>query len=110
MVIDLIGTAANDNYVLVVEAKRSNLVETMKQCLLAMYDMWKINDRGVLYGFVTTGEDWRMLTYDGREFAVTRKFSILFDGFQENKRVMDEGLLRSDWLHVCRIKKWRYCG
>ena len=88
VVLDLIGISANDNYVLVVvEAKRSNLVEAMKQCLLAMYDMWKINGRGFLYGFVTTGEDWRMLTYDGKEFAMTRKFSILFDGFQENKEL-----------------------
>ncbi|RPB26920.1 hypothetical protein L211DRAFT_661547 [Terfezia boudieri ATCC MYA-4762] len=33
---------------------------------------------GVLYGFVTTGEDWEMIRYDGNCFLVTKKFTAMF--------------------------------
>lgn len=57
------------NFVLVIEAKRSSLGETMKQCLLSMKDMRDNNGGGKVYGFVTFGEIWRMISYvsDDRE-------------------------------------------
>ncbi|KAF8427482.1 hypothetical protein EV426DRAFT_590297 [Tirmania nivea] len=57
----------------------------MKQCLLAMKDMRGNNGQGMVYGFVTTGEDWRMLSYDGTNFRMTRKFNAMFDGMEEDK-------------------------
>ncbi|RPB29519.1 hypothetical protein L211DRAFT_776092, partial [Terfezia boudieri ATCC MYA-4762] len=54
-------------------------------CLLAMRDMRGNNGQGMVYGFVTTGEDWRMLSYDGTNFRMTRKFNAMFDGMEEDK-------------------------
>jgi len=33
---------------------------------------------GKAYGFLTTGEDWHMLCYDGTSFQVTNKFLATF--------------------------------
>ncbi|RPB13386.1 hypothetical protein P167DRAFT_112262 [Morchella conica CCBAS932] len=71
--------------VLVIEAKRSSLGEAMKQCLLAMKDMRDNNSGGEVYGFVTTGETWRMLRYDGISFKMTRKIEVLFEGMGQEK-------------------------
>jgi len=35
--------------------------EVMKQCLLAIKDMGNKNGGGAVYGFVTTGELWKMI-------------------------------------------------
>ncbi|RPB27889.1 hypothetical protein L211DRAFT_833888 [Terfezia boudieri ATCC MYA-4762] len=55
-------------FVLVIEAKRSSLGEAMKQCLLSMRDMQDGNGVGKVYGFITTGESWQMVRYDGVSF------------------------------------------
>lgn len=49
--------------VLVVEAKRSDISQTVNQCLLSIKDMWDTNRAGEVYGFTTTGDDWRMFSY-----------------------------------------------
>lgn len=67
------------NFVFVIEAKRSSLGQAMKQCLLAMKDMRDKSKKGEVYGFITTGDDWRMVTYDGSKFRMTDKFTVLFD-------------------------------
>lgn len=66
----------NDSLILIVESKPS-LGEAIKHCLLAMKDMWSTNGSGKVYGFVTTGEDWRMVSYDGITFEMTEKFTVL---------------------------------
>ena len=33
-----------------------------------------------MYGFVTTGEYWQMVRYDGMEFRKTRNITALFGG------------------------------
>ena len=55
-------------YVLVAESKKSPTGEAKRQCMLAMNDMWDHNNSGEVYGFVTTGEWWRMIKYDGTTF------------------------------------------
>jgi len=44
-----------------------------------MKDAGDNNSEGTAYGFVTTGESWRMLSYG---FGVTRKFELLFEGVE----------------------------
>jgi len=65
-----------EDFVLIIESKPC-LGDAIKHCLLAMKDMWSINSKGKVYGFVTTGEDWRMLSYDGTRFEMTDKFTVL---------------------------------
>ena len=84
VVLDLISITKR-NYVLVIETKRSSLGEAMKQCLLSMKDMRDNNGVGQVYGFITVGESWRMLSYDGISFKVTRKMYVLFEGIEEEK-------------------------
>lgn len=47
--------------------------------MMAMKDMGGLNNGGVSYGFVTTGDSWRMLSYDGALFQVTDKLHVVFD-------------------------------
>jgi len=65
------------NPVLIVEATR-------KQCFLSMRDMQENKGGGTIYGFITTGDSWRMVTYDGT-FKIIEKMELLFD-------TMDGGL------------------
>ncbi|KAF8427484.1 hypothetical protein EV426DRAFT_715056 [Tirmania nivea] len=85
LVKDLIGPTINGSYIFVVEAKRTAMVEAMKQCLLSMKDMGDSNGGGVVFGFVTTGQDWRMLSYDCKEFRLTQSFQVVFDGMATKK-------------------------
>jgi len=73
------GKALEAKYIFIVEAKKSSLGAAMRQCLLSMKDMGDSNHGGVVYGFVTTGESWRMLSYDGALFQVTEKIEAVFE-------------------------------
>jgi hypothetical protein len=64
-----------------------------------MKDMRDVNDGGEVYGFVTTGETWRMLKYDGKSFT------LITVAFASMEREMDEGELRCGGLHERRINK-----
>lgn len=72
----------SETFVLIIEASSVGLA--MKQCLLAMKDMRDNNGGGTVYGFVTTGESWRMLSYDGA-FQLTNKMNVLFDTMGKKK-------------------------
>ena len=72
-------------FVLAIEAKRGSLGQGMRQCLLAMKDMRDNNGGGAVFGFVTTGEFWKMLRYDGKSFQITRAIVVLFDGMKNDK-------------------------
>ncbi|KAI5839543.1 hypothetical protein DFP73DRAFT_561266 [Morchella snyderi] len=76
-------SVGQERFVVIMEAKRSSLGEAMKQCLLAMKDA-RDNGGGEVYGFVTTGDTWRMLKYDGK-FQMTNKMEVLFDTMDEDK-------------------------
>ncbi|KAG0643672.1 hypothetical protein HOY80DRAFT_944770, partial [Tuber brumale] len=100
VLVDLIGLE-NEKYVFVVEAKKSSLIEAKKQCLLAMKDMGDHNGGGVVYGFVTTGEQWQMLRYDGAVFTQTHNFLVLFrDMGQEREKWMKEASTVVDCIHA----------
>jgi hypothetical protein len=54
-------------YALVVETKRDSLGKGLIQLLLALKSMWDINnDQKLVYGLVTTGITWQLVTYDGQ--------------------------------------------
>ncbi|KAF8423837.1 hypothetical protein EV426DRAFT_601366 [Tirmania nivea] len=84
VVMDLISVS-EESFVFIVEAKKSSFGEAMKQCLLAMKDARDNNGGGVMYGFVTTGESWRMFRYDGISFEKTEKMDVLFETMGENE-------------------------
>jgi hypothetical protein len=100
VLVDLIGLE-DEKYVFVVEAKKSSLGEAKRQCLLAMKDMGDRNGGGVVYGFVTTGEQWQMLRYDGTVFTQTHNFLVLFrDMGQEREKWMKEASIVVDCIHA----------
>ena len=86
----------SDSLILIVESNPS-LGEAIKHCLLAMKDMWSNNGGGRVYGFVTTGEDWRMLSYDGVTFDMTEKFAVLSTA-NSRDRWMKEGSVLVDCI------------
>ena len=84
VVVDAISST-EEKYILMVEAKRESLSAAMGQCLLALKDMGDINHGGVVYGFVTRGDSWRMLSYGGGSFRVTDKLHVVFETMGKNK-------------------------
>lgn len=78
-------SVTEEMYVLIIEVKSSSFEEALKHCLLALKDARDNNREGAVYGFVTNGETWRMLSYDGTSFQVTRKFDVLFRGMDRDK-------------------------
>ena len=80
-------TVTKERFVLIVEAKRSSLGDAMKQCLLSIKDMWDSNGGGEVYGFVTTGDLWKMITYDGGVFRMTWPFFAMFPGMGKEKEL-----------------------
>jgi len=86
VVVDFISVS-EERYILVIEGKRSSLGEAKKQCLLAMKDMGDKNSGYMVYGFVTTGESWQMVKYDGASFQMSRKIDVLFNGMDEEKEL-----------------------
>lgn len=85
MVIDKIEITGK-RYILIIEAKKESLGAAIGQCLLAMKDMGDRNQGGVVYGFVTTGDSWRMLRYDGASCIITDKIEAVFDTMGRNKQ------------------------
>ena len=72
-------------FVLVIEAKRSNMGSAMKQLLLSLKDMRDLNGQGpTVYGFTTTGDVWQMVIYDGSKFKVTDDFKVVFPKMKSN--------------------------
>lgn len=81
--IDMIGVG-DQKYVFVVEAKKSSVGEAKIQCLLPMKDMQSNNGGGVVFGFVTSGQQWQMIRFDDENYTQTNTFDVLFHtrGFQ----------------------------
>ncbi|PUU80617.1 hypothetical protein B9Z19DRAFT_1106959 [Tuber borchii] len=95
LVIDRVAIT-EEKSVLIIEAKRILMGQAMAQILLAMRDASDNNSGGIIYGFVTTGEDWRMLSYDGRDFVMANKFTVLFNTMRDEK----EGWLQGNAIIV----------
>ncbi|RPA93393.1 hypothetical protein L873DRAFT_1705418 [Choiromyces venosus 120613-1] len=87
-------------YVLVVEAKKVSLVEARKQCFLSMKDMRDCNGGGTVYGFVTMGDAWTMISFDGK-FKISEKIQLLFDtmGNDEEKWMANYSIL----IECCNV-------
>ncbi|KAL0633576.1 hypothetical protein Q9L58_007536 [Maublancomyces gigas] len=67
------------------EFKRKRfLLEARKQCFLLLKDMRDNNGGGSVYGFITTGDSWRIVSYDGT-FQMSEKMEILFDTMDDDK-------------------------
>ena len=65
-----------------------------------MKDMRDNNGGGTVYGFITTGDTWRMASYDGA-FQITEKMEILFDTMGEGKeRWMKDYSVLVDCMNV----------
>ena len=78
-----------ERFVFILEAKRDNVGEATKQCLLAMKDSWENNNHeikgGYIYGFVTTATTWDMYRYDGKSFAAVYKLPGVVRGMEKSK-------------------------
>jgi len=70
---------------MIIEAKRGSIWETMKQCLLSLKDAGENNGGGEVYGFLTTGDSWRMVRYD-EAFRMTEKIDTLFYTMDEARQ------------------------
>ncbi|KAG0131846.1 hypothetical protein HOY82DRAFT_645559 [Tuber indicum] len=89
VVVDKISTKQR-SLALIIESKRNVLGYAIRQCLLAMHNMFGLNGEGKVYGFVTTGEQWRMLSYDGITFQITDTFLAVFGRILEQKSLWME--------------------
>lgn len=99
VMVDLISVT-EEKFIFVIEGKRSSIGKAIRQCLLAMKDMWDNNCDGKVYGFVTTGETWQMLEYDGKAFRKTNSFVVVFDSMDREKdKWMKEGGLLVDCIN-----------
>ncbi|KAG0638807.1 hypothetical protein HOY80DRAFT_965850 [Tuber brumale] len=101
VLVDLIGMKGHQKFVFVMGAKKSSLGEAKRQCLLAMKDIGDRNGGGVVYGFVTTGEQWQMLRYDGAAFTQTIKFLVLSQNMRQEKETwMKEASVVVECIHA----------
>jgi hypothetical protein len=94
VVIDFINVNT-DRYILVVEAKRSTIAESLKQCVLALKDAYDNNNDGkCIYGFLTTGLSWQLVVYKDERFSLSEDFKVAFPLMKKDKK---------RWLECCSV-------
>ncbi|RPB01494.1 hypothetical protein L873DRAFT_1803199 [Choiromyces venosus 120613-1] len=87
-------------YILIVEAKKASLGEARKQCFLSLKNMRDRNGGGTVYGFVTMGDSWRMISFDGT-FKMSEKIELMFDSMDKNvERWMAAYSILIDYFNV----------
>ena len=97
--VDKISRKKGNPNVLIIEAKPSSHGEAMRECLLTMSDMWNNHGKGEIYGFVTTGDVWGMVRYDGSTFQMSNLFTVLFYTMgKEKERWMKESSIVVDCI------------
>lgn len=85
VIVDIISVTKTKN-ILIVEAKRENLIQGIKQCLLSLKDSWDTNkDNKPVYGLLTDGIDWRLIIYEPNDIQISSKFSALFEDMYTEK-------------------------
>ena len=84
VLVDVIGIN-EEEYVFVVEAKRTSMSLALKQCLLSMREAQLHNGGGKVFGFITTGGHWRMIEYDGKKFRQSEEINIMFANMRREK-------------------------
>lgn len=75
-----------EEFILVVELNRFSTDLAMMQCIFTMKDAYDINGGGEIFGFVTTGREWRMIRYDGHSFEKSEEMVILLDEMISKRR------------------------
>ncbi|RPA93688.1 hypothetical protein L873DRAFT_1645810, partial [Choiromyces venosus 120613-1] len=83
-----------ERLVLIIEGMTGTAEEAMKQCLLSLKDIRDNNGGGEVYGFITTGETWQMLRYDGTSFQKSWKMRVEFGTMEEDQE---------EWMKDCSI-------
>jgi len=97
---DMIGLK-NQEFILIVETQSDSLGVAKRQCLLVMQDMRENDSTFGVYGFVTTGEFWQMLNFDGGVFTPAEILQVLFATMTQDKaRWMEEAGIVVDCLHL----------
>ncbi|RPB28065.1 hypothetical protein L211DRAFT_834066 [Terfezia boudieri ATCC MYA-4762] len=52
-----------------------------------MKDMRDNNGTGEVYGLITTGGSWRMFSYNGIDFQMTRKIEAVSEGMDQEREL-----------------------
>lgn len=85
VIVDIISVTQTKD-ILIVESKRENLIQGIKQCLLSLKDSWDNNkDNKPIYGLLTDGIDWRLIIYDSEKIQISSKFSTLSEDMYTEK-------------------------
>jgi len=74
-----------DNVVVVIQPKNTLVGQVMKLAWLTLKAARDSNNEGIVYGFVTTGLQWKMLSYDGVSFRSTPNFTVVLNEMEEYK-------------------------
>lgn len=86
VVVDVINVNL-DRYILIIEAKRSTIAESLKQCVLALKDAYdNNNDNKCIYGFLTTGLSWQLVVYKNEKFSLSEDFKVAFPLMKHDKQ------------------------
>ncbi|CAF3052744.1 unnamed protein product [Rotaria sp. Silwood2] len=76
----------NTRYVLVVEPKSDSLGKGLTQLLLVLKSIWDINnDNKMVYGLLTTGINWQLVTYDGQSWKLSEPSTVLLANMRKQE-------------------------
>lgn len=105
VIVDVISVT-KERFILIIESKRSNIGDAMKQCLLSVKDAYdNNNDKRIMYGFMTTGDSWQLVSYDGNIFKMSEDFKIIFPTMKNNKkRWIDDFSILIDALYFILLQ------
>ncbi|KAJ3382883.1 hypothetical protein HDU92_004511 [Lobulomyces angularis] len=94
-----------DRYILVVETKNTNLISCLKQCILALKDCYDNNNDGKrVFGLLTTGIAWQMVTYKDGEISISEEIPVAFPLMMQNKdRWMKDYSLIIDCMQTSKV-------
>lgn len=105
VIVDVINIT-QERFILIIESKRSSIGDAMKQCLLSVKDAYDNNNDGKnIYGFMTTGDSWQLVTYNGINFNMSEDFKIIFPTMKNNKkRWIDEFSILIDAIYFILLQ------
>jgi len=98
--IDIVGPGQR-KFVFIIEATNSLVGQAKRKCLLALKDIGDNNCGGIVYGFVTTAEQWQVIRYDGTTFTQSHHFQVMFQGMKDRRDIwMKEGAVIVDCINM----------
>lgn len=78
---------SEEKYIMIIENKNASLAECFKQCILALKDSYDSNnDKKTVYGFLTTGVFWQLVTYNENEIKMSDDIKVAFPRIKMNKQ------------------------